>query len=155
MINEENMYDPDLLKIRYAAHADIETVFSIELDSFSTPWSFTSIESELTTSFSHFIVALYDNAVIGYAVAWEVTGEFQLNHIAVDKKYRRYHIGSSLIDFLIALLKPKGAVKILLEVRAKNAGARMFYKHLGFMENGIRHNYYPDDDDAILLEKDI
>jgi [ribosomal protein S18]-alanine N-acetyltransferase len=154
MIFRENIYDPSLLRIRYATHADIEAVFSIETGIFQTPWSYSSIESELTTSFSRFSVALYDNAVIGYAVAWEVSGEIQLNHIAVEKKYRRYHIGSALIDFLIASLKPNGAIKLLLEVRAKNTGARMFYKNLGFTENGIRHNYYPNDD-AILLEKDI
>ena len=52
--------------------------------------------------------------------------------------------------------KPKGAVKIWLEVRAKNINAQMLYMNAGFIEISRRTGYYPSSkgfgyEDAIVM----
>lgn len=140
--------------LRPARAEDMAAVYAIEVDSLRSPWSYASFVNELSTSFSRFIVAELPGGIAGYAVAWHVTGEIQLNHIAVKKEYRRRGIARALIDHIVAELRPQGAGVILLEVASKNAAALNFYRALGFAENGTRRNYYPDDD-AILMEKRI
>ncbi len=140
--------------IRRARETDMAEIYSIEIESFVSPWSMKSLQNELSTAFSHFIIAETAGKIAGYAVAWEVAGEIQLNHIAVREEFRRRGAGRALMDFFEAHFKARGAQKILLEVRSRNSTARVFYRALGFRENGIRNNYYQDDD-AILMEKDI
>ena len=140
--------------IRDAGEGDIDPIHRIEVESLASPWSRESFLKELSTAFSHFIIAEANGAIAGYAVAWEVKGEVQLNHIVVERGRRREGIGTALLDHLVERLKDKGAVRVLLEVRSLNAEARSFYNAVGFMEDGLRKRYYRDDD-AVLMRKEL
>jgi ribosomal-protein-alanine N-acetyltransferase len=41
---------------------------------------------------------------------------------------------------------------VMLEVRASNHGAQQLYEQLGFEEVGLRRKYYPNGEDAILMD---
>jgi len=61
-----------------------------------------------------------------------------------------------LLNQFISQAKKKGAVKIWLEVRAKNISAQMLYMNAGFIETGRRTGYYPSNsgfgyEDAIVM----
>jgi len=142
-----------MYKIRHANETDLDEIFQIEND-VSGSWNKKYFLNELNNSFSIFIVAEISNEVAGFAVAWDVRGEIQLNNIAVKKIYRKNGIASSLIDRIVMILKDKNPEKIFIEVREKNKAARLFYKKFGFFETGLRKNYYINDN-AILMEKDI
>lgn len=43
----------------------------------------------------------------------------------------------------------------MLEVRVSNGAAIALYDQLGFKQVGRRKKYYPDGEDAILMNKDI
>jgi [ribosomal protein S18]-alanine N-acetyltransferase len=140
--------------IRNAGKGDIASIYRIEVESLASPWSRESFLKELSTAFSHFIVAEANGGIAGYAVAWEVKGEVQLNHVVVERDRRRQGIGTALLEHLVERLKGKGAVRVLLEVRSLNAEARSFYDAMGFMEDGLRKRYYHDDD-AVLMRKEL
>jgi ribosomal-protein-alanine N-acetyltransferase len=143
------------ITIRKAAPEDIIRISEIESTVFHSPWSITSLEKELTASFSFFLVAeIKDGSIIGYITAWNIHGEIQLNRIAVLDDYRRTGVGTILCNALLEECEPHHPEKILLEVRESNTSARNFYRALGFIENGFRKNYYRDDN-AILLEYNI
>ena len=132
----------------------MDEILEIELATFPSPWSESNLQKELYTSFSRFLVAEHRGAVVGYMIAWDVSGDIQINHIAVKEELRRKGIGRSLYNELVERMQRQGALKALLEVRSKNVDARLFYHKLGFIENGVRRNYYHDDH-AILMEKSL
>lgn len=139
--------------IRNATENDIDAVYQIETQS-SARWKKHFFETELETTFAIFIIAEYNGKIIGYAIAWNIKGEIQLNNIAVSPSFRRKGIASKLLQYIINLLEDEGAHKIYLEVMETNTVGRIFYKNFGFFENGKRHNYYQDSH-AILMEMKI
>ncbi len=115
----------------------------IEHKSFQQPYEREIFESFL--DYPLFVVALYEDRVIGYAIA---TGNGLIVSIAVRPEYRRKGIGKKLLDNLLSSIDPK---KITLTLRVSNKGAYEFYKKMGFTSSGIIHNYYEDSEDAILM----
>jgi len=139
-------------KIRPAKTSDLEKIYRIESEAYRSPWSVEGLVSEVASQESRFFVAELDGKIVGYIVIWIVLDELHLLKIATASEYRRLGIASALIDYVANEFKR--ASVLYLEVREKNAIARNFYKKLGFVENGIRKNYYGDDN-AILIEKRI
>lgn len=144
----------DGIIIRDASEDDLPAIHELEARSFSSPWSMEGLRRELSISFSHVLVAELDGSLAGYAVAWDVKGDINLNHLAVAEPLRRRGVGSALVRALMDRLAVRGGQCVYLEVGARNKGARAFYTRLGFRENGLRKNYYPDDD-AVLMHMEI
>lgn len=143
----------DKFIIRKAVFSDLESVFIIENESIHS-WTFNQFAEELERNFSIFIVAESDGIVAGYAVAWIVADEIQLNSIAVKSAFRRMGAGKLLLDKLIDYCSSAGITSVLIDVRKKNSDAVSFYSASGFHITGCRKNYYGDDD-ALLMEKKI
>ncbi len=142
------------MKIRKALPGDIERVMEIESGA-SGRWKREFFQRELETDFSLFLVAEKDHEIIGFAIAWDVPGEIQLQNIAVDKNSRRKGTATRLMESIYRLLKDALPEKILLELKASNTPAGKFYRSLGFEKTGTRKNYYGNGEDAILMEKKI
>ena len=143
-----------MINIRNATESDLDAVCSMENEWMPSPWSRQGFESELSNSFSHFLVAENENGIAGYAVAWRVAGELQLNRILIHASQRRRGIGRALLKNLARRLTPSPHSRILIEVRSKNLEARSFYSSVGFVETGRRRRYYGGDD-AMLMELKI
>ncbi|HBZ6637379.1 ribosomal protein S18-alanine N-acetyltransferase [Clostridium botulinum] len=132
--------------------ADIDAVLEISLLSFPTPWSKESYIQELANPLANYIVAKYDNKIIGFIGAWLIIDEVHITNIAVCPDFRRKNVASTLLDSLIEINKKAGCISYTLEVRASNIPAQELYKKYGFVENGIRKNYYQDNkEDAIIM----
>jgi len=137
--------------IRLALFTDLDQVCEIEAESIKS-WTYNQFAEELDRSFSCFIVAEKSGIITGYAIAWFIAGELQINSIAVKKDFRRHGIGRKLLDFLISRYSSEILSILYIEVRKKNTEALNFYKSYGLTETGLRKNYYGNDD-AILMEK--
>ena len=143
--------------IRLMQESDLPAILTIERESFPNPWSEQSFLCELRskTNFSKFFVAeCSGGSIAGYAGVWFFYGEGHVANIAIKKDFRAKGIGKSLLNYIIAFAREKGAQKMFLEVAAKNLTARRLYKSFGFKEDGIRRNYYPGDD-AMLMSCEI
>ena len=143
--------DPTDNLIRKATADDIDDVFQIELGG-SGRWKKEYFISELETTFSTFLVLLLSGEIIGFAVVWKIIDAMQLNNIGIKKPYRKSGYGTLLMEYIIANIVTDDSEKIFLEVNEKNQSARGFYKNFGFIETGVRKNYY-NEDDAVLMEK--
>ncbi len=140
------------LTIRKAAKADIEAVYAIELESHAR-WNRRQFADELDLNFSRFYVVEEGGDIVGFAVAWIVSDEIQLNNIGIRKDCRLRGLGSQLLERIISDARGSHEpLKIFLEVSSQNTIAQMFYRKTGFAETGHRKNYY-DDVDAILMER--
>ena len=77
--------------------------------------------------------------------------------INVLKPYRRYQIGSQLLDKAIQDCTKGDVSKIYLHVHCSNLSAIEFYKNAGFINKKLLKNYYTDLDppDCMIFEKDL
>jgi ribosomal-protein-alanine N-acetyltransferase len=134
----------------------IEDILSIERISFTRPWTRNQITKDLQNGFNseNWVYKLNGN-VIGYIFVSKIEDQFHLNNIAVHPDFLGQKIGSSLIKHIIMRAKNRKVNIILLEVSINNITARKCYKSLGFIQVGIRKNYYSKGDDAILYDLEI
>jgi len=149
------MNSNNALLFRRAKIEDIDSILQIEKDG-SNLWNKNSFLSELGINFSIFVVAEKNNEIIGFAVAWKIPEEIQINNIAIKKEYRRKQVATQMMNRLILIYKNEMPAhtlkKLFLELKKSNISALQFYKKYGLKKNGIRKKYYGDED-AILMEK--
>ena len=138
--------------IRRAAEADIDAIYTIEREGHAR-WNRRQFSDELGLNFSRMYVIEDDGAILGFAVAWIVADEIQLNDIGIRKDRRRHGLATLLLDRIISdARETHGPARVFLEVSEENAAARAFYRNNGFVETGRRSNYY-DNVDAIMMER--
>lgn len=132
----------------------LREIFSIENLSFPTPWSKDSMEKELTNKFAKYVVIKLNNIVIGYGGMWLILDEGHITNIAVHPEFRGIGAGKKIIEGLINICKEKNINSLTLEVRSSNYVAKNLYAKFGFIEEGIRKNYYNNNnEDAIIMWK--
>ncbi|ADQ03880.1 ribosomal-protein-alanine acetyltransferase [Caldicellulosiruptor owensensis OL] len=138
--------------IRRMTEKDIDMVHEIEILSFSVPWSKESFIDEIKNKNAIYYVYEEDSKVWGFAGMHHIVDEGHITNIAVHPQKRGQGIGRLLLSALISYAKENGLVGLTLEVRSKNYVAISLYKSLGFIQEGIRKNYYSDPpDDAIIM----
>ena len=143
------------MRITLMESAHVSQVAQLEKLCFSAPWSENSISSELTNPLSCWLVALDGDRVAGYVGSQTVLDESDMMNIAVDPQYRRQGIAQALVEELVKCLARKGSRCLTLEVRASNVGAIALYGKLGFVQVGLRKNYYRNPrEDAMILRKE-
>lgn len=136
---------------------DLDQIMEIEKEAFTTPWSRNAFAMEITENLlAKYIVAEVDGKVAGYAGIWLIMDEGHITNIAVKKEHQGQGIGKFLIMGLIDYCKKQSIINMTLEVRKSNIIAQNLYKKYGFIDCGIRPNYYADDhEDAVIMWKTI
>ena len=133
--------------------ADIESVYQLESQCHSHPWSRKLFLSNFGKRyFNH--VLLDNERVIGYFVASSVAGEVTLMNIAIAPEKQGQGAGRELLQFLIDFSRENQEQEIWLEVRTSNLSALALYNKLGFVEVDRRKDYYPcaqGREDAIIM----
>ena len=133
----------------------VAQVAALEAICFHDPWSEKSVASELTNPLSLWLVALDGDRVAGYVGSQSVMGESDMMNVAVHPDYRRKGVAEKLCLGLVEALKEKGNHCLTLEVRASNDPAKALYEKLGFVQVGLRKNYYRNPrEDACILRKE-
>ena len=118
-------------------------------------WSEKSVASELENKLALWIVAEDEGKVLGYVGSQTVMEETDMMNIAVHPDCRKQGIATGLIVGLVGALKQQGSHSLTLEVRVSNAPAIALYEKLGFLQVGLRKNYYRNPkEDALILRKE-
>ena len=144
-----------MIEIKMMEPDHVSSVALLEKQCFNDPWSEKSIDSELNNPLSAWLVAVDGQRVVGYVGSQTVLDGADMMNIAVDPDYRRQGIAQLLVEGLIDCVREKGAICLLLEVRASNDPAICLYQKLGFSQVGRRPNYYRNPkEDALILRKE-
>ena len=139
-----------------AAIQHLNEIVQIEKDVFPQPWSLKQFDYDLNIApNSENWVYLNNEQVQGYIFGWIVKDEFHLNNIAVHPDYQRRSIGKKLIQHIITRVASQNVTSIFLEVSAGNTPARNCYQSFGFIEGGVRKDYYGRGDDAVLYQLEL
>ena len=93
-----------------------------------------------------------EDKLIGYVGVLVIDGDMQILKIATARDHQREGIATELLARVMEDGRALGAEKASLEVRVSNAGAIAFYENHGFKNLGRRPGYYPDREDAYIME---
>jgi [ribosomal protein S18]-alanine N-acetyltransferase len=134
--------------------ADVPVIVAIERASYSVPWSEATFRGLLRRRDAELVVALRNDAIIGYAVLWSVLDQAELGNVAVTAEARGAGVGERLVRAMIERAANRGVREVFLEVRPSNHVARRLYQRLGFEHVGQRRNYYQQPvEDALVLRR--
>ena len=125
---------------------------NIELSDFDDFWNISNLTDELNSNNSKFIVAKYDNNIIGFAGIKIILDNAELMNIAVHKDFRRQGVAKLLLSNLINMCVENNIKSINLEVNEINFPAINLYKNFDFKIVGKRPKYYDNKYDAILMD---
>lgn len=136
--------------------ADLPYVMVIENRSYTAPWQEDLYRQELRNPSGHYTVAILQGKIVGYAGLRINGDQAHLMTMVVDPDYRGLGVGDAILDYKLNLVKQKRARSIILEVRVSNIGAQKLYKKYGFVQTGVREQYYPDNlESAFMMKLDL
>lgn len=147
---------PDL-NLRPMAETDISDVLQIEHAAYAFPWNRNIFRGCLRENYCCRVVEL-DGGIAGYAIMSTGVDEAHLLNLCVDPGYHRTGLGDVLLNTMLDYARKQEAVTTFLEVRPSNKAARRFYEKRGFVEVGLRSNYYPAKfgrEDAIIMAREM
>ena len=144
------------MQIRPMTIEDCEQVAAIEAVSFSMPWSLKAFTETVQKLNFRYFVAEEDGEVLGYCGFLYVLDEAEIPNVCVKASVRKQGIGKQMMTVLIEEAAKLGMAVLYLEVRESNRAARSLYESLGFVENGIRKNFYEQPvENAVLMSKTL
>jgi ribosomal-protein-alanine N-acetyltransferase len=132
----------------------VEAVVPLEQALFGDhSWTARTFWSELGQLDSrHYVVALREDDVVGYAGLCEFPDVAWVQTMAVATAQQRAGVGSRLLEELLAEAGRRRRREVGLEVRAGNASALRLYERHGFLRTGVRRGYYqPGGEDAVVM----
>ncbi len=152
--------------IRRCSQDDLRSVIDINEKTLPEHYSEYFFESLLREMPESFIVAEYENDVVGYIMCklefgfsnFRKLGFVKKGHvvsISLLEQHRGKNIGKALmIEGINGVTSRKGD-EIYLEVRTSNLPAISMYEKLGFQTKSVLKSYYRDGEDANLMALDL
>ena len=131
------------MNIRACTLADIESLGDWLDTTENNPWSVKAITEVLEKPHYRVLVSHSESVVSGLCLFTLVADECNLLYIAVNTQNRQQGIGRQLLNALIAQCQQHNISRVFLEVRESNQAAIALYGAAGFINNGMRKNYYP------------
>jgi ribosomal-protein-alanine N-acetyltransferase len=143
------------IEIRECRHGDLPGVYEIEKTSFSHPYDLDVFQAYLMrveySGFDGFLVATQGGMLIGY-VLFEYGRKGLIVSMAVRTDSRRKNVGTLLLREALLRLS-KRCKEVTLQVGVSNVGAQDLYRSFGFSVVKVLPGYYPDGEDAYLMER--
>ena len=146
----------DNLELSEMTLSDLDTIQDILVSEFDNFWSANILINELQNPNSKYIVAKFNNTIVGFGGIWKAVDDIHITDIVVKKSQRNNGIGSAILSKLIEISKFDKDIKALtLEVNSNNIPAQKLYEKFNFKMVGLRKKYYNNTDDAIIMTKQL
>lgn len=143
--------------VRPMTQLDLEAVQRVETRAYAFPWSRRNFHDCLIAG--HLcLVAELDGLVIGHGIATVAVGEAHLLNLCVSRDRQGAGYGRVLLEAVLTGIFERGGRRVFLEVRPTNFSAVTLYESRGFVEIGVRKDYYPAPigyEDARVLALDL
>ncbi|GAB4400229.1 MAG: ribosomal protein S18-alanine N-acetyltransferase [Anaerolineales bacterium] len=143
------------MNIRPMFPADIIPVVAIDSAAgILLPWTPNQYARELMKPTTFCWVAEADGRLAGSLTLWNLAGEGEIANLAVHPDFWRQGIGRALMQTALSKAAELGLTRILLELRQSNLAAQALYRSFGFVEDGLRPNYYANGEAALLMSRE-
>ena len=136
---------------------DLDGIVRIERAVNPFPWGEEALRNTIASS-GHHLMSLREGRAGGFLLSSFVLDEAQLLLIGVSPDWQGVGVGGQLLKELINRSQDQGQKLIYLEVRSGNERAIRLYRSLGFIDIGVRRDYYPGlvgREDAIVMSLQI
>lgn len=135
--------------IRRAKLSDIEEIYKMGSVLHANYSVVNNLEQMLTDSFYKIFVAEVENKLVGFLSVLELQETVDIIDFFVLENYRKNHIGSQLLNYMIGDVS--STVKLFtLEVATDNQVAMKLYQRFGFEVVSTRESYYGDKDAYLM-----
>ncbi len=155
MLASENLIADKGLSIIDLDESHVDQIMLIEMSAHSHPWAVSSMQNSLKRCFN---LGLHGSkGLVGFAIVSVVIDEAELLDFVIDPSHQGQGLGTAFLNTLIRRVAKKAA-RFYLEVRESNIAAITLYENSGFVEVGVRRNYYPTKrgkEDAILMAMEL
>lgn len=144
-----------MIQTRYMKKEDVPQVARIERENFSVPWSENAFLESIQKDYTLYVVAEEEGGILGYCGLYQAYNQGEIVNVAVDGKVRRRGVATKLLEFLFFESVKREIDQWFLEVRMSNKPAITLYQSFGFVESGIRKNFYekPREDGIIMWKR--
>lgn len=140
------------VSVRPMRWPDIKGVHLLESELFTVdPWTIEQFWSELAQPTRRYVVAVDGERIVGYAGAFLLAPDSDVQTIAVSPLDQRRGIGATLLRSLIDEASAAGCRQMLLEVRSDNPSAIAMYERFEFERISLRRDYYERGIDAVIM----
>ena len=136
---------------------DLDGIVQIEQAVNPFPWGEEALRDTIVSS-GHHLMSLREGRAVGFLLSNFVLDEAQLLLIGVSPDWQGVGVGGQLLKELINRSREQFRKLIYLEVRSGNERAIRLYRSLGFIDIGVRRDYYPGlvgREDAIVMSLQI
>ena len=154
----------EIIEIKKDQQQYISEIAALESDIFPDPWSEKSIRDTLENPQARIWAIISRQApehagkpqLLGYVIFYYVLDEGEIARIATSPQHRRQGVAVRLLEKMRAFSYEQNITRWLLDVRISNETAIHFYKAAGFVEDGVRKNFYANPpEDAILMSCEV
>ena len=121
------------------------------------PWSWVPrrVAASVRQPETNVLVARVEERIAGFGIMRYGAEAAHLDLFAVDRAWQGQGLGRRLLEWLERPARVAGLARIVLEVRADNAGARAFYERLGYRPLARLPGYYQGREAALRLERSL
>lgn len=137
--------------------SDIAKVIDVETAGHAYPWTEGIFYDCLRTGYRCQVAELAGE-IVGFSVIQVAVGEAHIFNVCVNRAYQRQGLGAMVLKELLEVAERVHVRSIFLEVRPSNEAAVRLYERFGFMEVGVRKQYYPSPqgrEDALIFAKEL
>ena len=153
MTSSVNPESTNKFVFREISLGDLDGIVQIERAVNPFPWGEEALRDTIASS-GHHLMSLREGRAVGFLLSSFVLDEAQLLLIGVSPDWQGVGVGGQLLRELINRSQDQGQKLIYLEVRSGNERAIRLYRSLGFIDIGVRRDYYPGlvgREDAIVM----
>lgn len=144
------------IKIRKMTIDDLLSIENKLESNFDNFWNASIFKQELINKNSYYLIATYNNEIVGFAGYMLILDEADITNVVVRKDMRNQKIATKLFTALLKTIEPMEKIKeITLEVNENNTPAIKLYENFGFEKVGLRKNYYENHENALIMTKKL
>ncbi len=155
-MNSSAIKTPDFFA-RTMRTSDIDLVVKNEAEAYDHPWTKRIFIDCLRAGYQSWVLASKQN-IVAHGVMSVAIGECHLLTLCVPPEYQRRGFARKLFHVLLDRAVKLEAKECFLEVRVSNDAAINLYRSMGFVQIGLRKNYYPSLDgreDAMVMSRQL
>jgi ribosomal-protein-alanine N-acetyltransferase len=147
------------IAISEAGPAAAKLIAALTENGAGEPWSVETVARLLGLPGCFALIAELNGTPTGFILVQVAADESEILNFAVVEQCRGKGMGRALLTAAIARAGNLGASAMFLEVACDNPAALRLYREQGFIQVGIRPDYYrraPDDfTDALILRRNL
>lgn len=145
------------MQIQPMSETLLPAVMDIESRAYRWPWTEGMFRDSLNSGYLCHVLA-DAGQLLGYTVIYVAVGECHILNICVEPEKHGLGLGRMLLRHALECAIDHGADQAFLEVRPSNPPAIRLYESMGFIQVGLRKDYYPAGDtreDALVYQLDL